>query len=105
MLRIAHPHSAPVMDRHPAGSCGRVDQRIQQRPVGDGITAVQHAFRLPVRRGHGAGIQMIPADDHRSGQLPGSNHIVEELAERCPLAVAEPADPGRQALEGNFLPG
>ena len=44
--RVADADSAPVMDRDPgrAGRC--VHQGIEDRPVGDRVAAVAHAFRL-----------------------------------------------------------
>src|SRR5207245_1401784 len=46
MQRVADADSAPVMDRDPgrAGRC--VHQGIEDRPVGDRVAAVAHAFRL-----------------------------------------------------------
>src|SRR5688572_14046755 len=42
---------------------------------------------------------MITADDNRSTEFAGSDHIVQFQAGFCPFAVAQPANTGRQALK------
>src|SRR5262249_57052517 len=56
-----------------------------------------------VRRGHGPGVEVAAADDDRRLQLPAADHGVEVQPEPDALAVAEPANPGRQALEVDLL--
>ncbi len=46
---------------------------------------------------------MVATDDDRGADLAGCDQPVELQAGLRPLAVAEPADPGRQALEGDLL--
>jgi hypothetical protein len=41
VLRVAHADAAAVMQRHPGRAAGGVEQRVEQRPVGDGIGAVR----------------------------------------------------------------
>ena len=48
---------------------------------------------------------MVAADDDRRGNLAAADHLVEAQPEAMTLAVAEPADPRRQALEGDPLAG
>src|SRR5215469_6160152 len=67
MQRVSNPHPAAIMDRNPARAAGRIQQRIQDGPVGHGIAAILHAFRLAVRRRHGAAVQMIPP--HHDGRF------------------------------------
>ncbi len=104
MDRPAHPDPAAVVDRHPRRSRRRVDQGVQQRPVGDGVGAVGHALRLPVRRGDRPAVQVVPPDHDRGGQLAARDHLVEPLPREVPLAVAEPADARGQSLERHALP-
>ena len=52
VLRVADARAAAVVDRHPGRAGGGVDQRVEQRPVGDGVGAVAHAFGLAVGRSH-----------------------------------------------------
>ena len=71
MQRVADADAAAVMDRHPGGAGRCVEQRVQDRPVGDRVAAIAHAFRLAVRRRHRSGIEMIAADhDRRRESLP-----------------------------------
>ena len=72
MLREAHADAAAVMQRHPGGARGGVEQRVEQRPVGDRVGAVLHRFGLAVGRGDRAGIEMVAADDDRRLQLAAS---------------------------------
>ena len=46
--RVTDPDPAAVVDRHPRRAAGGVDQGVQDRPVGDRVRAVAHAFRFPV---------------------------------------------------------
>src|SRR6478752_6618574 len=96
---------AAVVDGHP-GRAGRgVDQRVEQRPVGDRVGPVEHRLGLPVGGRDGAAVQVVAPDDDRRRQLTGGDHLVEPQSGLVPLAVAEPADPGRQALEADLVPG
>ena len=83
----------------------RVDQRVEQRPVGDGVGAVGHRLGLAVRRRDRARVEVVAADHDRRRQLAAAHHLVEAQAEPVALAVAEPADARRQALEGDPLAG
>ena len=47
---------------------------------------------------------MVAADDDRRADLAGPDQLVEREAGPRPLAVAEPADPGGQALERDLAP-
>jgi hypothetical protein len=48
VLRVAHADAAAVVQADPGGAAGGVEQRVEQRPVGDGVAAVLHAFGLAV---------------------------------------------------------
>ena len=103
--RAADADAAAVVDAHPRRARRRVDQRVEQRPVGDRVGLVLHPLRLAVGRGDRAGVEVVAADDDRRRQLAGAHHRVEAQAEPVALAVAEPADARRQALEGDPLAG
>ena len=55
--------------RSPSRARRRVEQRVEDRPVGDRVGAVFHAFGLAVRRRHRAGVEVVAADDDRRLQL------------------------------------
>ena len=82
-----------------------VDQGVQHRPVGDRVRAVRHGLGLPVRRGDRAAVQVVAADDDGGLQLAVFHHLVEAEPRLLTLAVAEPADPCRKALELHLLLG
>ena len=105
MDRIADAHAAAVVDRDPAGAAGRVEQGVEQRPVGDRVGAILHALGFAVGRGHRAGVQMVPADHDGRFDFAFAHQPVELQAHFGPLAVLEPADAGGQPLEAHFLAG
>ena len=102
--RKPHPYPPAMMHRDPGGSAGSVEQGVQDRPVGDRVAPVEHRLGLAERGGDGAGIEMIAADNDRSGQLSLRDTIVQCNPETLPLAVAQPADTGRKPLECDLLP-
>src|SRR5581483_12304589 len=80
-----------------------VEQRIQDRPVGDRVTAVPHPLCLSKRRRHAPGIEMIAANDDRGRNLAFGHEIIHSDAELCAIALPEPANSRRQTLELNAL--
>jgi hypothetical protein len=40
MLAVPDPDAPAMMDRHPRGAGGRVDQGVEEGPIGDRIGAV-----------------------------------------------------------------
>ena len=96
--RVPDPHAAAVVHAHPVRAGGGVDQRVEDRPVGDRVGAVQHGLGLAVwdwrrcRR---------PGDRARSRSAPTPRPSATISLKRSPgaiaLAVAEPADPRRAA--------
>ena len=103
--RVPDADPAAVVERDPGRAGRRVEQRVQDRPVRDRVRAVAHALGLAVGRRDGARVQVVAADDDRRLELPAGDELVEEKPRAVPLAVAEPADPGRQALERDALLG
>ncbi len=103
--RAADADAAAVVDAHPRRPARRVDEGVEQRPVGDRVGAVGHRLGLAVRRRHRAGVEVVAADDDRRRHLAAADHLVEAQPETVTLAVAEPADPRRQPLERHPLAG
>ncbi len=103
--RVPDAHATAVVDADPGRPRGRVQERVQDRPVGDGIGPVEHALGLAVGAGDAPRVEVVPPDDDRRGQLPGAHHLVDPQPRLRPLAVAQPADAGRQALERDLLLG
>ncbi len=99
------PTPPPVMQRDPARARRRVDQRVEQRPVGDRVGAVDHALRLPVGRRHRPRVEVVAPDHDRRADLAGRDHRVEAQPQPVALAVAEPADSRREPLERDVLAG
>ena len=65
MERIADPDSAAVVKRDPRGAGGCVQQRVQDRPVGNRVGSVAHPLGLPERGRDRSRIEMIAADHDR----------------------------------------
>jgi hypothetical protein len=96
---------AAVVDGDPGGAGGGVEQGVEQGPVGDGVRAVGHGFGLPVGRGDRARVEVVPSDDDRRETFPSATRPVEQQPCLGAVAVAEPADACRQALELDVLGG
>src|SRR5262245_8641426 len=62
MQRVSDAHATTVMERHPRGTTRGVEQRIQNRPIGDGVRAIPHRFRFPKWRRDAPRIEMIATD-------------------------------------------
>src|SRR6185437_16983675 len=99
VLRVADADAAAVVYGNPGSARRRVDQRIQQRPIGNGIGAVLHSFGFAERRSHRPGVQMIAPDHDGSLDLAVSHQAVYGESEFRAFAVPEPADAGRKTLK------
>ena len=88
-----------MVDRNPARPGRGVDECVQQRPVGDRIGSVAHAFRLAVGRRHRPRVKVIAPDHDRCLDRARADQVVECQAGPRPLTVTQPADPGGQPLE------
>ena len=99
MDRVADAHASPVMDAHPRRTRGGVEKGVEDGPVGDRVGAVAHRLGLAVRRGYGACIEMVSSDDDGRTHAAGPHELVDRKPGASPVAVAEPADPGREPLE------
>ena len=97
--RAADADAAAVVDAHPGGARARVDEAVEERPVGDRVRPVDHRLGLAVGRGDRARVEVIAADHDRRLQFTGTHHLIEAQPEAVSLPVAEPADARRQALE------
>ena len=67
--RVADADAAAVVDADPGRARRDVEQRVQDRPVGDRVGAVAHRLRLAVRRGDRAGVEVV-APDHDRRRAP-----------------------------------
>src|SRR5205823_13944108 len=75
------------------------------RPVGDGVGAVEHRLGLPIGRGDRARVEMVASDHDRTLHLSTADEVVEQPARAGALAIAEPADARGKALEVHALAG
>src|SRR5437868_2155360 len=97
---IVPPSPLAGVPPSPAARAGSgVREHVEDRLVGDRIRAVLHRLRLAVRRRDRAAIEVIAADDDRRLHLAGAHELVEREPDLRAVAVAEPADARRQALE------
>src|SRR5437763_1211397 len=101
---ISDADAAAMMKRNPTGPRSRIEKRVQNWPVGNGIAAVFHRLVFPERGSHGATIQMIAANNNRRRNLPRLDKMVDPLAKLSALSISQPADPRRQTLKMNLLP-
>ena len=76
--------------------------------IGQSATASEPSSIASVSRcgrGHRAGVEVVAPDHDRRLQLARGDHLVEAQPGEVALAVAEPANPRRQALELHLLAG
>src|SRR5437660_11365705 len=99
--RVADPNAPAVVDAYPRRPGGNVEQRVQDRPVRDRIGPISHRLGLAKRRGHRARVEMVAADYDRRLDASRPDELVDRESRPSTIAVAEPADPGRQALAGD----
>ena len=99
--RVADPDAAAVVDADPGRARGDVHEGVQDRPVGDRVGAVAHRLGLAVRRGDGARVEVVASDHDRRRDAARADELVDREPRAGAVAVAEPADPRRQALEGD----
>ena len=104
VLRITHADAAAVMQRNPGAARGAVEQRVEQRPIGDGVRAILHRLCFTIRRGDRARVEMIAADDDRRLQFAALNHLVERKPQAMAIAKSHPTDARRQPLEMDLCP-
>ena len=77
MDAIANAYAAAVVNAHPGGPAHRVDEGVEQRPVGNGVGAVAHGLGLAVRAGHRAAVQVVAANDNGGFNDSLCYHVVE----------------------------
>src|SRR6185503_21088154 len=103
VLREAHADAAAVVDRYPGRAARGVEERVQERPVGNRVRAILHGFRLAIRARDRAGVEVVTADHDRRSELALRDHFVEGETEPRAILESDPADARRQALELDAL--
>src|SRR5689334_7922865 len=91
------------MERDPRRAARCVEKSVENWPVGDGVGAVLHRFRLAERGGDAAGVEVVATDDDRCRQLAARNEIVEGQAESRSIALPEPANARGETLKVHLL--
>ena len=92
MLRKTDANTAAIVNRYPRRAGGSINERVEQRPVRDGIAAVEHAFGFAIGRCDRAGIEMIAADHDRRFDFTAPDQFVHRDAKLGPFPIAEPAN-------------
>src|SRR5256712_6715618 len=103
MDRVADADAAAVMHRYPRRSRRRVEERVEDRPVGDGVAPVAHRLGLAEGERHGGRGGVMAAEDDRRPELAATDGLVDRFTELGALAVAEPAHARGQTLERHAL--
>ena len=88
---VTDAHPATVMKTHPTCTRDGVEGKVEEGPVGNSITAVEHALRFTVGRSDTTAIQMIAADDNRRRNLTRFYKAVHNKTHLNPLVIPEPA--------------
>ena len=93
------------MNRDPRRPGGSIDERVEQRPIGDRVAAVEHSFRFAVGRCDRSRVEMVAPDHDGRFDFAAFHQIIHGHAKLGALAVAEPANPRGQSLKLNPLSG
>ena len=96
------PTPPPWWIGHPRGAARGVQQRVQQRPVGDRVRAVLHRLGLAVGRATEPRVEVVAADDDRRLRVAARTISLNARPSRW-RCRAQPADARRQALELDAL--
>jgi hypothetical protein len=92
VLAESDSHSAAMVEADPGRPSDRIDQRVEDRPVGHGIGSVHHRLGLPIGTGDGTAVEVVTADDDRGLHFTAGHHLVESVAGPASCTVTEPAD-------------
>ena len=65
-----------------------IDERIEQRPIGDRVAAIEHRFRFAEGRCNRTRIEMIASNDNRRFDLAAPNEFIHGHAKLRAFAVA-----------------
>jgi hypothetical protein len=103
MKAVTHTHATAMVKTDPGRPAGRVEKRIQDWPVGDGIAAISHGFGLSVRRSDTSAIKMIATNNNRRFHQTLLYQIVKKHSGFFAFAVTEPTDTRRETLKLNAL--
>src|SRR4030095_1066703 len=93
------------MNRDPRSAGGGIDEGIEQRPVGNRVTAIDHCFSFPERRRDRTGVEVVATNHNWCTDLTAPDEFVHRHTKLGTSALAEPADACRQALKLNPLLG
>jgi hypothetical protein len=105
VLRVPHPYPSTVVKRYPRRATGRIEERIEERPIRYSIGTIEHRFSLTVRARHRSRVEMVATDYDWGTHLSRTNHLIEGDPHPRSILYSEPADAGRQPLETDSLSG
>ena len=58
MLGVTHADTTAMVNGNPGRAARSIEESIQQRPVGDRITSIQHCFGLTIRTCDGTAVKV-----------------------------------------------
>src|SRR5690606_1416876 len=91
---LAPAHPATIVDGYPGGTTETVADQIVDRHVGGVVTTVINIAGFPKGLICAAHIMVVPALDHRGGNLPVGDGPVEGLGNFLPPLRIRIEDPG-----------
>src|SRR5690606_19685357 len=81
------------------------EQGVEQRPVADGVGAVEEALRLAQRLADAAHVQVVPREGYGAAQATLRHRALDHARQTRALPVRQPGDAGREALVPEVPPG
>src|ERR1017187_2307020 len=92
---ISHSNATTMMQTYPTGPRGCIYQCIQDRPVSNGITSIQHRLSFPVGAGYGACVQVITANNNWRFYLSIFYQFIKRKSCLFPFPLPYPANTSR----------
>src|SRR5439155_8678686 len=96
-------NSTTVVKGDPRRTTGDIEHRVEQRPVGNSVAAVEHVLCLSERRRDASGVEVISADCDRRRDVARCDQLIDGDAKLGAIGLSEPTDAGGKSLKFYFF--
>lgn len=99
MKTVSNPHTATMVKADPRRAAGRVDERVQNRPVANRIQAIFHRFGLTVGADNQTAVEVVAANHNWCFHLAQRHQFVKIQPGARSFSIAQLADARGQPLK------
>src|SRR2546426_5271425 len=92
-----------MVKRDPRRTTGDIEHRVEQRPVGTSVAAVEHVLCLSERRRDASGVEVISADCDRRRDVARCDQLIDGDAKLGAIRLSKPTDAGGKPLKFYLL--